>query len=190
MWAVSETIRGFRGTPEEIERQWYEQVCTGRGDRMSQLPWRGVLMGSALGGVLSLTNLYVGLKAGWGFGVAITACILPDGIWSALLRSRLGGRPLTILENNCMQSTASSAGYSTGGTLISAFAAYMLLNGSALPLPTMIAWVFVRPVFGWTRAAPMKRRMINLEQLRFPSGIAAAETLRALHAVGDTGMRS
>ena len=28
-------------------------------------------------------------------------------------------------------------------------------------------------------AIPMKRQMINIEQLRFPSGIAAAETLRA-----------
>jgi len=36
----------------------------------------------------------------------------------------------------------------------------------------------------------MKRQMINIEQLRFPSGIAAAETLRALHSVGDKGMRS
>jgi len=32
---------------------------------------------------------------------------------------------MNILENNCMQSTASSAGYSTGGTLVSAFAAYI-----------------------------------------------------------------
>jgi uncharacterized oligopeptide transporter (OPT) family protein len=32
--------------------------------------------------------------------------------------------------------------------------------------------------------------MINVEQLRFPSGIAAAETLRALHSVGAKGMRS
>ncbi len=39
-------------------------------------------------------------------------------------------------------------------------------------------------------AIPMKRQMINIEQLRFPSGIAAAETLRALHAVGGKGMRS
>ncbi|HWN54255.1 MAG TPA: OPT family oligopeptide transporter, partial [Methylomirabilota bacterium] len=70
------------------------------------------------------------------------------------------------------------------------FAAYMLLNGSTLPLPTMIAWVFFLSVLGVTMAVPMKRQMINLEQLRFPSGIAAAETLRALHAVGDTGMRS
>ena len=26
-------IHGFRGTPEEIERQWYEQVYRGRGDQ-------------------------------------------------------------------------------------------------------------------------------------------------------------
>src|SRR4029434_1743570 len=94
------------------------------------------------------------------------------------------------LENNCMQSTASSAGYSTGGTLISAFAAYMLVTNSTLPLPAMLAWVFFLAVLGVTMAIPMKRQMINIEQLRFPSGIAAAETLRALHSVGDKGMRS
>src|SRR2546423_8133627 len=123
-------VQGFTGTPEEIERQWYEQVYRGRGDSMRQLTWRAVLMGSLLGGVLSLTNLYIGLKAGWGFGVAITACILSYAIWTALHRARLVRTPMTILENNCMQSTASSAGSSTGGTLISAFAAYMLITNS------------------------------------------------------------
>src|SRR2546426_9999721 len=122
MWAVSETlpISGFRGTPEEIERQWYEQVYTGRGDRMSQLTWRAVIMGSLLGGVLSLTNLYIGLKAGWCFGVAITACILSYAIWSGLCGAGIARTRMTILENNCMQSTASAAGYSTGSTLVSA----------------------------------------------------------------------
>jgi OPT family oligopeptide transporter len=183
-------IAGFQGTPEEIERQWYERVYRGRGDRMLQLTWRAVLMGSVLGGVLSLTNLYIGLKAGWGFGVAITACILSYAIWTTLHRARIVGTPMTILENNCMQSTASSAGSSTGGTLISAFAAYMLITNSTLPLPAMLAWVFFLAVLGVTMAIPMKRQMINIEQLRFPSGIAAAETLRALHSVGDKGMRS
>ena len=66
----------FKARPEEIERQWFEQVYRGRGDSMAQLTWRAVIMGSLLGSVLSLTNLYIGLKSGWGFGVAITACIL------------------------------------------------------------------------------------------------------------------
>jgi uncharacterized oligopeptide transporter (OPT) family protein len=39
-------------------------------------------------------------------------------------------------------------------------------------------------------AIPMKRQMINIEQLRFPSGIAAAETLRALHAKSSRGLRA
>ncbi len=121
-------VEGFQGTPEEIERQWFEQVYTGRGDSMLQLTWRAVIMGSLLGGVLSLTNLYIGLKAGWGFGVAITACILSYAVWTALFKCGLAKSPMTILENNCMQSTASSAGYSTGGTLISAFAAYMMIE--------------------------------------------------------------
>src|SRR6516225_7963713 len=79
-------VLGFKGTPEEIEREWYEEVYRGRGDSMAQLTWRAVLIGSCLGGVLSLTNLYIGLKAGWGFGVAITASILSSAIWASLLK--------------------------------------------------------------------------------------------------------
>jgi len=183
-------VAGFKGTHEEIERQWYEEVYRGRGDSMAQLTWRAVLIGSCLGGVLSLTNLYIGLKAGWGFGVAITASILSYAIWTSLLKVGLARTPMTILENNCMQSTASSAGYSTGGTLISAFAAYIIVNHQSLSVPLMLAWVFFVAVLGVTMAIPMKRQMINIEQLRFPSGIAAAETLRALHSKGSQGLRA
>jgi OPT family oligopeptide transporter len=95
-----------------------------------------------------------------------------------------------ILENNCMQSTASSAGYSTGSTLVSAFAAYIMINQQSLPLPLMLGWIFLLAVLGVTLAIPMKRQMINIEQLRFPSGIAAAETLRALHSHGPKGARA
>src|SRR6516165_8778122 len=183
-------ISGFKGTPEEIERQWYEQVYRGHGDSMAQLTWRAVLIGSCLGGVLSLTNLYIGLKAGWGFGVAITASILSYAIWTSLLKAGLARTPMTILENNCMQSAASSAGYSTGGTLVSAFAAYIIVNHQSMSVPLMLAWVFFIAVLGVTMAIPMKRQMINIEQLRFPSGIAAAETLRALHAKSSQGLRA
>ncbi len=183
-------VAGLKGTPEEIERQWYEQVYRGRGDSMAQLTWRAVLIGSCLGGVLSLTNLYIGLKAGWGFGVAITASILSYAIWTSLLKIGLARTPMTILENNCMQSTASSAGYSTGGTLVSAFAAYIIVNQQSMSVPLMLAWVFFIAVLGVTMAIPMKRQMVNIEQLRFPSGIAAAETLRALHAKSSQGLRA
>jgi uncharacterized oligopeptide transporter (OPT) family protein len=97
---------------------------------------------------------------------------------------------MTILENNCMQSTASSASYSTGSTLVSAFSAFIMLNGHALPVPLTLAWVFFLAILGVTMAVPMKKQMINIEQLRFPSGVAAAETLRALYSHGARGMRA
>ena len=59
-----------------------------------------------------------------------------------------------------------------------------------MSVPLMLVWVFFIAVLGVTMAIPMKRQMINIEQLRFPSGIAAAETLRALHAKSSHGLRA
>jgi putative OPT family oligopeptide transporter len=183
-------VEGFQGTPEEVEQQWFEQVYRGRGDTMAQLTVRAVLMGMALGGVLSLTNLYIGLKAGWTLGVTITACVVSYTLWSVFLRLGLAKTRMTILENNCMQSTACAAGASTGTTLVSAFSAYFMINNTALPYGLTLAWVFFMAVLGVTMAIPMKRQMINIEQLRFPTGIASAETLRALYSKGRQSVQT
>jgi OPT family oligopeptide transporter len=183
-------VAGFKGTPEQIEQQWYDEVYLGRGDRMPQLTWRALLIGAGLGAVLALTNLYVNLKAGFVFGVTITACIVSFGLWSVLVKAGIARSQLTILENNCMQSTASSAAYSTGTTLCSALSAYFMINGQALPIGETMAWVALLSVLGVTMAIPMKRQMINVEQLRFPTGIASAQTLHALYSQGDRSRQS
>ena len=183
-------VDGFKGTPAEIERQWFDEVYRGRGDCTAQLTWRAVLMGTVIGAVLSLTNIYIGLKSGWLIGVTVTACIVSYGVWSILLKAGLVRTPMTILENNCMQSTASAAGYSTGSTLFAAYAAYYMINGHPLPFRLTLAWVFILGVLGVTMAVPMKRQMINIEQLRFPTGIATAETLRALYSRGDRARKA
>jgi uncharacterized oligopeptide transporter (OPT) family protein len=67
---------------------------------------------------------------------------------------------MTIFEN-----TASSAGYPTGGTLVSAFAAYIIVKHQSISVLLMLAWVFFIAVLGITMAIPMKRQMINIEQL-------------------------
>lgn len=166
------------------EKTWYTQVY--QGDSMPQLTFRAVLMGSLLGGFMSLSNLYVGLKTGWGLGVAITACILSFAIFKTLraVFPRIFTTDMSLLENNCMQSTASSAGYSTGGTMVSAIAAYLIVTGQHIPPTVLVLWTFFLAALGVFMAIPMKRQMINREQLRFPSGIAAAETLRSLHSEG------
>ncbi len=166
-------------TPAEIELEWFENVY--RGD-IPQLTVRAVVTGGLLGAVMSLSNLFVGLKTGWALGIAITACILSFTLGAALHRIRLLGSNLSILENNCMQSTASSAGYSTGSTIVSAISALLLIQGHHLPFWTLMAWTVLLAMLGVFLAVPMKRQMVNIEQLPFPSGLAAAETLRSLYA--------
>lgn len=171
---------------EEIEYEWFEAVY--RGDT-PQLTTRALLIGALLGAVMSLSNLYVGLKTGWGLGIAITACILSFTIGAALRRVGLLHSNLSILENNCMQSTASSAGYSTGSTIVSAVSALLLIQGHHLPFETLMLWTILVAALGVFLAIPMKRQMINLEQLPFPSGIASAVTLRSLYARGEDATR-
>jgi uncharacterized oligopeptide transporter (OPT) family protein len=156
-------------TPEQIEAHWLKNVY--RGD-MPQLTWRAMLMGALLGAFMSLSNLYVGLKTGWGLGVAITACILSYAICQLLQTFMPAMTEFTILENTCMQTAASSAGYSTGGTMTSAIAAYLIVTGHHIPWVPLTCWTIFLSGLGCFMSIPMKRQMINVEQLKFPSGIA------------------
>jgi OPT family oligopeptide transporter len=171
-------------SPEELERDWFENVY--QGDRMKQLTPRALIMGMMLGAFMSTSNIYVGLKAGWSLGVAITSCILAFAIFATLhkLLPRLFP-PFSILENNAMQSAASAGGYMTGAGLVNAIPALMMLNPAAVPhMWVLFFWILLISWLGVFLAVPAKRQMINIEQLRFPSGIAAATTMRTLHGTG------
>jgi uncharacterized oligopeptide transporter (OPT) family protein len=179
-------------TPEAVgeltEEQWYAQAYRGGA---AQLTPRAVAMGAFLGFLLAFTNLYVGLKTGWHLGVTITACILSFSIWGSFVRAGIAKTRMTILENNCMASTASAAGYATGGTMVSAIPALLMLSvspdkpeGVQLPWPVLAAWTFCLALLGTLLAIPMKRNMINQERLRFPTGTAAATTLKSLYSQG------
>ncbi|MBL8763912.1 MAG: OPT/YSL family transporter [Phycisphaerae bacterium] len=187
-------------TPEEKDAHWFNHVY--RGDRMPQLTWRAVLMGGILGMAMAASNLYTTLAIGWAFGVAITACVMSFVIWNGL-RSLTGGAlsQMSILENNCMQSTASAAGYSTGSTIATMFGALLLLA----PVPEgktaadvtswgvthwaiVAAFTLCTGLLGVFLAIPLKRQMINHEQLRFPSGTASAEMLKSLYSQSKDAM--
>ena len=183
-------------TPEQVqelsEEEWYAQAY--QGDK-PQLTFRAVAMGTVLGFFLSFTNIYIGLKTGWFLGVALTACILSYAFWNVLRAVGFAKTPMTILENNCMQSTASSAGYATGNMLVSAVPAMLLLSvdaehplGQQLSWKVLAAWVFFIAILGVTLAIPFKRSLINREKLKFPSGTAAAVTLRGIYSKGEEAL--
>ncbi|MFA6029352.1 MAG: OPT family oligopeptide transporter [Elusimicrobiota bacterium] len=152
-----------------------------------QLTVRAIVAGMLLGGLMSLSNLYVALKTGWSLGVSITASILAFAIFSALFKLRIVRRAFGMMENNIMKSTASAAGYMTGGGTVAAIPAFMMITGTTMDPWQMFFWIASIAMMGLVMAIPMKQQMINLEGLRFPTGIATAETLKALYGEGGSG---
>ncbi len=167
-------------TPEE----WLANVY--QGDDAKQLTVRSVVTGMLIGGVMSISNLYVGLKTGWGLGVTITACIIAYAVFNILEKIVPAYRkePFTILENYTMSSAASAAGYMASAGLVSAIPALYLVTGRQLLWWEMMAWLCAVSLLGVFMAIPLKRQLINEEGLPFPSGIATAETLKSMHSSG------
>lgn len=171
-------------TPEQVrtmtlaekDEWWLKNVY--RGD-MPQLNLRSALTGMILGGVLSLTNLYIGIKTGWTLGVGISSVILSFAIFRVMARLNIG-QEMSILENNAMQSIATSAGYMTA-PLMASMPAYMMVTGKVVPMWQTFWWIVVLSLLGVLFAFPLKKRYINDEQLPFPEGYAAGVVLQNLH---------
>jgi len=165
-------------------RWWLANVYAG--DDAVQLTPRAVVTGMLIGGLMSVSNLYVGLKTGWGLGVTITACIIAYAVFKFLEQvvPAYRRRPFSILENYTMSSAASAAGYMSSAGLVSAIPALYLTTGRLLEWWEIGLWLAALSLLGVFMAIPLKRQLINIDQLPFPSGIATAETLTSMHTAG------
>lgn len=171
-------------TLEEKDAWWLKNVY--KGD-MPQLTIRSALTGMILGGILSLTNLYIGIKTGWTLGVGISSVILSYALFKFMARLKIGTE-MSILENNAMQSIATSAGYMTA-PMMASIPAYMMVTGQVIPMWQCFWWIVVLALLGVLFAFPLKRRFINEEQMPFPEGYAAGVVLDSLHDdEGNQGM--
>ncbi|SEU09936.1 OPT family oligopeptide transporter [Stigmatella erecta] len=167
---------------QDPERYWLEHVYKG-GSR--QLTVRAVIAGMLIGMVMCLSNLYVILKTGWSMGVTITACILAFAVFSGLKGLGLFKKEFSPLENNAMGSVASAAGYMTGGGNMAAVPALLLLTGTLPSAGWLVVWFAVISALGVFAAIPIKRQLVNIEALPFPTGTATAATINALHGHGE-----
>ncbi|MFM8635972.1 MAG: OPT/YSL family transporter, partial [Planctomycetia bacterium] len=181
-------MAGLQHPPFENDREaarwWLDTVYAG--DHAVQLTPRAVVSGMLIGGLMSISNLYVGLKTGWGLGVTITACIIAYAVFKFLeqIVPAYRARPFSTLENYTMSSAASAAGYMSSAGLVSAIPALYLTTGRMLAWWEIGLWLLALSLLGVFMAIPLKRQLINVDQLPFPSGIATAETLASMHSEG------
>ncbi len=149
--------------------------------RPAELTRRAVATGMVLGALLTPCNVYSGLKIGWSFNMSIAAGLLAAGFWRTM-QGVAGTRPLGLLENNINQTAASSSANIISAGLVAPIPALTLLTGVTLGWHALAFWVLAVSLLGVVVAASIRRQMIVVEQLRFPAGVATAETMTRIHA--------
>jgi len=144
-----------------------------------------LVTGLLVGALLSVGNVYMGLKTGlWDSG-SITASVLSFGLLSAW--GRLAGRRTSPLETNLAQSAAAAAGAAPAAAgLLGAVPALAML-GRPAPAWAAAAWGASLGLLGVMLALGLRRRLLEAERLPFPTGIAAAGVIRAAHGGEGAG---
>ena len=94
-----------------------------------------------------------------------------------------------LYENNINQTAASSATSIISGGLVAPIPALTLLTGQQLPWPLLVFWVFSVSALGIVVAAGLRNQMLLRENLKFPAGVATAETMQQIHAHGGEAMQ-
>ena len=185
---------------EREERRWLDEVYCG--DRLTELSVRSAVLGALLAALMVTLNVYMGLKTSFGEGGALIACILGFSIMKVLGQIDRARVPFSKLELNVSQTMAGAAG--SLGAIDNVIPALFLLGGATgavavlhrpdgTPLvPTwweIGLWCLFTSMLGVSFAVPMRRSLIVMEKLRFPTGTAAAETIRTLYSEGASAVR-
>jgi len=152
-----------------------------------QLTFRAVSTGMLFGGLLSLCNIYLGLKIGWGMNMSITAALLGFGFWQVSTRA-LNMRPFGLLENNINQTAASAGASISSAGLVAPIPALTMLTGRTLSWPQLSMWVLSVALVGVVVAIGLRKQMLVVDNLPFPGGVATGQTLKEIYAKGAEAM--
>ena len=174
-------------TAEERDQEWLTHVY--RGDKERDLTLRAVVAGMIFGGLMALSNLYVGLKSGWGLGVDIAAVIVIFAVFKGLRSIGLVKREFGLLECTTTMTVAVAASWISSAGLVSAVPALTMLTGYEFVWWQLTLFIAVILFLGLFMAIPLKRQMIQVDSLRFPANIPTGETLKAMYAHGNEGMK-
>ncbi|OAX85367.1 hypothetical protein ACJ72_00256 [Emergomyces africanus] len=163
---------------------------------------RSLLMGLAIGTLITFSNTYFGLQTGWISTMAMPSSLLGFAAFKAL--SRHLSFPFTPIENVLIQTVAGAVGsMPLGCGFVGVIPAMEFLlrdgpdgergakdgQGEGGPLKLsfgkLVVWSLGVCLFGVVFAVPLRKEVIVREKLKFPSGTATALMIRVLHGGGQ-----
>lgn len=140
-----------------------------------QFTLRALLAGCLLGSMVSMINIYLGLQTGWSTGAGLIAAILGFAVMKPWFPE------YSVLENNITETAGSAAGSMSTAVGITALVPALDMLGHPMPMTTLYIWGFSVALLGIFFIAPLRKQILYVDKLRFPSGIATAETILIMH---------
>lgn len=151
----------------------------------AQLTFRAVITGCLIGGIVTTMNIAIGLKIGWSFGGSIIAAILGFALFKVISPNR----SFSILETNIAQTAGSGAGSMASAAGLLAPIPALQLMGEEISWWALVLWSLSIAFLGVMFAVPLKRQFVDEEKLRFPTGLATANTIVSMFADGQLAMK-
>ena len=140
---------------------------------------RAIISGAMVGIIIASMNVSFGLKTGWSQAGSVLAACISIGLF-ALIKPKLA---FSMEEANVAQTVASAAGSMTmSAGLIGPMPALALL-GYEFSYLGLASWSISVAYLGVFLAVPLRDHFLVQHRLKFPSGTATAECIRAAFAL-------
>lgn len=134
-----------------------------------------IVVGILIGVVMNASITYAGLKIGFTIGGSAIAAVLGFGILKILRRG-------TIVETNIVQTVASAVNTSNSGVIFTV--PVLILLGFSLTWSDANFWLLTLAsiagaIMGTVFIIPLRKQMIDIDRLRFPSPTGVATILKS-----------
>jgi putative OPT family oligopeptide transporter len=144
-----------------------------------EFTWVAVLVGWAIGAVLTISVAYASLMLGFSIEGSELAAILGWGILRGAMKRT------SIVENNINQTIASAVNGASSGIMFSVPALLILSKQEQfaelgnINQPLFILSAMTGCVVGLSFVIPLRKQMIDFDRLPYPGGIAVATILKS-----------
>ena len=147
------------------------------------VPYREVTVGAVVlgvvqGSLMTAAFVYIGLKLGFGLPGSTVAAILGFALLRGVGRGvlKIGGCG-SIVENNINQTVASGVNTASSGVVFT-FPALLLL-GHDYSFYSVLLAAIAGSFMGVVVIIPLRKQLIEIERLKFPTGVAVATILKS-----------
>jgi len=136
-----------------------------------EITWEALVLGFFVGILLNASITYAGLLIGFTIVGSEIAAIIGWGVLRGILRRS------TIVENNINQTVASAINNSGAGIIFTIPVLY--LRGADFEFLHVILATMCGATLGVAFIIPVRKQMIDIDRLRFPSGTAVGAILKS-----------